>query len=114
MGVVDLLQRDNAMSDLERNTLHAVRGLLKVMGVYHAIWEIVIHQKSPNTLEITAWVPERITMPHGMSKPIIPIHFGHAGEVMREFTDVAFLPIARELGKEMVKAYQMGANYKQV
>ena len=113
MAEVDQLRPRNNMSDLERNVIHAVRMTFKAMNFYHAVWDIVIEQKSPNRLDITAWIPERITMPNGMQKPIIPIHFSHVGEPMREFTDVSYIPIARELMKEMTRAFQMGAQYKQ-
>lgn len=111
MAQVDNLKRDNSMTDLERYTLHAVRTLLKNMGVYHAVWDIVIHQVSPNTLEITAWIPMNITLPGKLERPVNPINFFHTGEAMREFTDVSFQPIVRELAKEMVRAFQLGSRY---
>lgn len=111
MAQVDNLKRDGSMTDLEKSTLHAVRTLLKNMNVYHAVWDIVIHQISPNTLEITAWIPMNITLPGKIERPVNPINFYHTGEVMREFTDVSFQPIARELAKEMVKAFQLGPRY---
>jgi hypothetical protein len=101
------------MSDLERYTLHAVRGALSGMNVYHAVWEIVIEQEQGNRLAITAWVPERITLPKGFNKPLMPIHFKHMGGIMRDFTDVNFWPIARELVKEMTKAFREGTQYGQ-
>lgn len=111
MAFIDTLKRDNSMSDLERNTLHAVRGMLKAMNVYHSVWEIGIYQKSPQMLEITAWIPINFTLPAGMNRPLRPIHFSHIGGPMREFTDVSFQPIARELAKEMTLAFQLGERY---
>lgn len=112
MAQVDTLKRDNSMTDLEKSTLHAVRSQLKLMGVYHAVWDIVIHQVSPNTLEITAWIPMNITLPGRLERPYNPIHFKQtSSNTMRDFTDVQFQPIARELAKEMVKAFQMGSKY---
>ena len=112
MGYVDQLKPANNLSDLEHYTLHAVREVLRGMNVYHSPWQIVIEQKAANALEITAWIPEKITLPHGLQKPVVPVHFLHAGGiVMRDFTDVEFWPIARELAKEMQKAFQLGINY---
>lgn len=111
MGYVDQLKPANNLSDIEHSTLHAVREVLGGMGVYHAIWEIVIEQNQPNQFTVTAWIPERITMPNGQQKPVVPISFKHMGETMRHFTDVRFWPIARELAKEMIKAVQLGPRY---
>lgn len=111
MGYTDQLKRANNASDLEKYTIHAVRKVLTGMNVYHAIWDIVIEQKRGNQLTITAWIPERITMPRGLEKPIMPIHFTHMGDTMRDFTDVNFWPIARELAKEMSLACKLGPRY---
>lgn len=111
MAVVDALKRNNAMSDLERYTLHAVRELLREWNVYHAVWEISIYQRNANTIEITAWIPERTTLPGNREKPVVPIHFHQTGGPFRDFTDVRFQPIARELRKEMTKAFQLGPQY---
>jgi len=112
VGYVDQLKPANNLSDLEKHTMHAVRSALKAMNVYHAVWEIVIEHRQGNQLDITAWIPERITLPQGFNKPLLPIHFNHMqGNAMRDFTDVNFWPIARELAKEMNKAFQADPQY---
>ena len=112
MAVVEQLKKDSAMTDLEKYTLHAVRSLLKSWNVRHSIWDIVIHQTSAHTLEVTAWIPMNITLPPGQERPLHPIYFNQTcSDVMREFTDVQFQPIARELAKQMMMAMQMGIKY---
>lgn len=113
MGEIDHLKPATNMTELERYTIHAVRQVLQAVNTYHSVFHIVITQKSPTRLEITAWIPETTTMPNEArnGKPVVPIHFYHSAKPMMDFIDVDFWPIARELGKEMNNAIRLGANY---
>lgn len=111
MGQIDQLKPSNNMSDLEEYTLHAVRQTLKAMNTYHAVWHVEINQCADDTLEVTAWIPERITMPAGYEKPVVPIHFRQKAKTMRDFLDVEFWALSRELSKEINKAMQLGKKY---
>lgn len=113
MAQVDNLKPDNSRSELEENILHAVRGVLKAWNVYHAVWNIEIHRRNPFLLEITAWIDMRKTLAGNPDRPLMPINFTQvSSEPINKFTDVEFVPIARELAKEMNIARQQGPHYK--
>lgn len=106
------MQLPVGLGELEMQVLHAVRQTLKMMGVYHAPWQIIIEKKGDTKMAVTAWLPENVTLPRGYKRPLLPVYFLHQQrDAMREFTDVAYAPIARELGKEINKAYKLGEDY---
>ncbi len=103
------------MNKLELEIAHAVRQALRLLPVYSAPWEINIIQLSPTKLKIIGMLPESATLPTGHKRPLLPVQFLHRQMIpMTDLLSVSFGPIARELHKEITKAYQLGEYYGRV
>lgn len=100
------------MSQLTDDVIHAIRQTLGLFGAYHVVFDIMLERVDNKTFRILAIVKPNTTLPAPFRRPEEPIHFLHqCDHEMHAFTDVAFMPIARELAVEMQKALKEGDAY---
>lgn len=91
---------------------HMVKQGLRLVKVYYAPWNILLEKIDLKKIQVIAWLPENITLPHGLKRSYQPIRFLHEQEnEMHHFTDVHYSPIVSELAKEIIKSYHFGEKY---
>lgn len=100
-------ERNIAVHELEKDILHCVRQALRSFPIFTAPWQILVEQTAPNKLRVIAWLPENITLPGGLQRPVDAVAFYHSeGRPIERIQDVNFHPIAREVAKGISQRYK--------